>query len=135
MNDRDYCAQEAACQGDNGTEPAADPVEVVVASYLDYLEGITERPALDQLTTDDRRRAVAAINSMLTGRGIQLDGSTPSVEALRSSRFSPVYVHVWTRPCRRDRRRPGPGYMRPGVSAETSRAIAYRTSAVWAGRT
>lgn len=83
MNDRDYCAQEAACPGNNGTEPAAtDPVEVIVASYLDYLEGISERPALEQLTADDRRRATAAINSMLTGRGIQLDGSTPSVEAL-----------------------------------------------------
>ena len=83
MNDHDYCAQEAACHGDNGTDPAAtDPVEVVVASYLDYLEGITERPALEQLTADDRRRAVAAINSMLAGRGIQLGSSTPSVEAL-----------------------------------------------------
>jgi hypothetical protein len=83
MNDREYCAQEAARQDENGTEPAeADPVEIVVASYLDYLEGISERPALDQLTADDRRRAVAVINSMLTGRGIQVGSSTPSVEAL-----------------------------------------------------
>jgi hypothetical protein len=83
MNDHDSCAQEAIRQDDNGAERAvADPVEVVVASYLDYLEGITERPALDQLTAVDRRRAVEAINSMLTGRGIQLGGSTPSVEAL-----------------------------------------------------
>jgi hypothetical protein len=83
MNDRDYCAQEAACHRENGTEPAAtDPVEAVVASYLDYLEGTAGCPDLGLLTAEDRRRAVAAINSMLTGRGIQLDGSTPSVEAL-----------------------------------------------------
>ena len=83
MNDRDYCAREAACHRGNGPEPAAtNPVEAVVASSLDYLEGIGGRPDLEQLTADDRRRAVAAINTMLTGRGIQLDGSTPSVEAL-----------------------------------------------------
>jgi len=83
MNDRDYSTQEGPCHGDSGADPAAtDPVEVVVASYLDFLEEITERPALDQLTPDDRCRAIAVINTMLTARGIQLDGSTPSVEAL-----------------------------------------------------
>lgn len=83
MNDRDYCAQKGTGHGDNGTEPAAtDPVEAVVASYLDYLEGTGERPPLDHLAADDRDSAIALINSMLTGRGIQLDGSTPSVEAL-----------------------------------------------------
>jgi hypothetical protein len=49
----------------------------------------------------------------------------------RSSRFGGVAVHVWTLPCRRDRRRPGPGKMHPRVSAETPRAIAYRASDVW----
>jgi hypothetical protein len=95
MNDRDYSGEETACHGDDHTEPATtDPVEATVASYLDFVEGLAERPALDQLAADDRRRAVAVINSLLAGRGIELDGSTPSVETLRSSRFSGGLVHV-----------------------------------------
>jgi hypothetical protein len=83
MNDRDYPGEEAACHGDDHTEPAAtDPVDAAVASYLDFLEGLATRPALDQLPDDDRRRAVAVINSLLAGRGIELNGSTPSVETL-----------------------------------------------------
>ena len=46
-------------------------------------------------------------------------GSNPAGRAQRSSRFSRVPVHVWTRTGRRDCRRPGAGQMHPGVSAET----------------
>ena len=83
MNDRDYPGKEAACHGDDHTGPAdSDPVEAAVASYLDFLEGLAERPDLGMLTDEDRRRAIEMINSLIAGRGIQLDGSTPSVEAL-----------------------------------------------------
>lgn len=83
MNDRDYPGKEAACHGDDHTGPAdSDPVEAAVASYLDFLEGLAERPDLGMLTDEDRHRATEMINSLLAGRGIQLDGSTPSVEAL-----------------------------------------------------
>jgi len=83
MNDRDYPGKEAACHGDDHIEPAdTDPVEAAVTSYLDFLEGLAERPDLGMLTDEDRRRATEMINSLLAGRGIQLDGSTPSVEAL-----------------------------------------------------
>lgn len=77
MNDRDYPGKEAACHGDD-----SDPVEAAVASYLDFLEGLAEPPDLGMLTDEDRRRTIEMINSLLAGRGIQLDGSTPSVEAL-----------------------------------------------------
>jgi hypothetical protein len=83
MNDRNYPGGKAS--GDSGAraaDPATDPAEGAVASFLDFLEGLAPRPALDDLADDDRRRAVAMINSLLTGRGIELDASTPSVEAL-----------------------------------------------------
>lgn len=77
MNDRDYPGKEAACHGDDHTGPAdSDPVEAAVASYLDFLEGLAERPDLGMLTDEDRHRATEMINSLLAGRGIQLDGST-----------------------------------------------------------
>ena len=83
MNDHDHPGKEAACRGDDHTGPAdSDPVEGAVASYLDFLEGLAERPDLGMLTDEDRRRAIEMINSLLAGRGIQLDNSTPSVEAL-----------------------------------------------------
>ena len=83
MNDRD-------CPGDKinggsgtcGEQAAADPAEAAVASYLDFLEGLAPRPVLDDLPEDERRRAIAMINSLLAGRGVELDASTPSVEAL-----------------------------------------------------
>jgi hypothetical protein len=82
MNERNYPGEEAAYDIDDHAEPATDPVAAVVAAYLDFLEGLAGRPALDELAGDDRRRAAAMINSLLAGRGIELDGSTPSVEIL-----------------------------------------------------
>jgi hypothetical protein len=83
MNDHNYPGGTAS--GDSGAcaaDAAADPAEAAVASFLDFIEGLAARPALDDLADDDRRRAITMINSILTGRGIELDASTPSVEAL-----------------------------------------------------
>jgi hypothetical protein len=79
MNDRNYPGGKAS--GDSGS-CVADPAEAAVASFLDFLEGLAPRPALDDLAADDRRRAITMINSLLTGRGIELEASTPSVEVL-----------------------------------------------------
>jgi hypothetical protein len=83
MNDHNHPGGNAS--GDSGgcaAGPASDPAEAAVASFLDFIEGLAPRPAFDELAADDRRRAIAMINSLLTGRGIKLDASTPSVEAL-----------------------------------------------------
>jgi hypothetical protein len=83
MNDHDYSDEDATRRIDAHAEPTVtDPVEAAVASYLDFLEGLAGRPDLDHLSADDRRRVSAVIDSLLAGRGIELDGSTPSVEAL-----------------------------------------------------
>ena len=82
MNDRNFSDEKYNCKEDGHAGLTSDPVDVAVSSYLDFLEGLAERPTLDHLTDDDRRQAVMMINSLLAGRGIELEGSTPSVEAL-----------------------------------------------------
>lgn len=60
-----------------------DPVDTVMLAFLDYLEGtMSERPTLDHLTDDDRRRAEKLMASLETGRGIDPHASRPSVETL-----------------------------------------------------
>lgn len=68
--------------GGEPNEPELDPVERAVGAYLDFLEGLGPRPAVDGLADDDRADAVAVINTVLAGRGSDLDSSTPSVEQL-----------------------------------------------------
>ena len=83
MNDRDLPGDKV--NGDSGgcvEQPATDRAEAALASYLDFLDGLASRPVLDDLTEDERRRAIVVINSLLAGRGIEMDASTPSVEAL-----------------------------------------------------
>jgi len=122
MNDRDNPGTEAACHGDDHTEPAAtDPVEAVVASYLDFLEGFAERPDLGRLADDDRRRAVAVINSMLAGRGIELEGSTPSVETLLAGTELESLLES-ANPDSGDRGQ-GSGGDREGVAARAARTL------------
>jgi hypothetical protein len=82
MSERNYPGDEAAYESDDASERTTDRVAAVVAAYLDFLEGLAGRPALDELADDDRRRAVAMINSLLAGRGIELNGSTPPLETL-----------------------------------------------------
>jgi hypothetical protein len=59
-----------------------DPVDDVMLTFLDYLEGAAERPTLDHLTAQDRERAQRLMDSLEAGRGIDPYASRPSVEAL-----------------------------------------------------
>lgn len=59
-----------------------DPVEAVIAAYLEHLEHGGPEPSLDHLGADDRRRAEQMIELMLEGRGIDVYRSRPSLDAL-----------------------------------------------------
>ena len=59
-----------------------DPVDAVILAFLDYLEGVAERPTLQHLTDADRRRAEALLAGLVAGRGIDPHASRPSVESL-----------------------------------------------------
>jgi hypothetical protein len=59
-----------------------DPVDAVVLAFLDHLEGVGERPTLDHLADDDRRRAEMLLDGLLAARGIDPRASRPSVESL-----------------------------------------------------
>jgi hypothetical protein len=59
-----------------------DPVEAVIAAYLEHLEHGGPEPSLEQLTEEDRRRAEDLIALMLEGRGIDVYRSRPSLDML-----------------------------------------------------
>jgi hypothetical protein len=59
-----------------------DPVDRVILAFLDYLEGVAERPSLDHLNAQDHDRAQRLIDTLEAGRGIDPYASRPSVEAL-----------------------------------------------------
>lgn len=59
-----------------------DHVGAVIQAFLDYLEGIAERPTLDHLTDEERRDAEALMESLEAGRGIDPHASRPSIERL-----------------------------------------------------
>lgn len=59
-----------------------DPIDDVLLTFLDYLEGAAERPTLDHLTGRERERAQRLMDSLEAGRGIDPYASRPSVEAL-----------------------------------------------------
>ena len=59
-----------------------DPVEAVIAAYLDHLESDAPQPSLDHLAEEDRQRAQELITLMLDGRGIDIYRSAPSLDML-----------------------------------------------------
>jgi hypothetical protein len=59
-----------------------DPVDAVILAYLDHVEGVGPRPALEHLTGSDRTRAEALLAVVGAGRGIDPYAVRPSVEAL-----------------------------------------------------
>lgn len=59
-----------------------DPVEAVIAAYLDHLETGAPEPSLDHLTGEDRSRAQEIIGLMADGRGIDVYRSAPSLNTL-----------------------------------------------------
>src|SRR5882672_10761544 len=59
-----------------------DPVDAVILSFLDYLEGIAARPTLDHLAAADRVRAVAYLDGLATARGLDRYTSRPGIESL-----------------------------------------------------
>ena len=59
-----------------------DPVDAVILAFLDYLEGAAQRPTLDHLGGDDRKRAEELMDSLEAARGIDPHASRPSIEAL-----------------------------------------------------
>jgi hypothetical protein len=59
-----------------------DPVDAVVLAFLDHLEGVGPRPALDHLPGPDRARAAAQLDGLTIARGLDPYRSRPTVEAL-----------------------------------------------------
>jgi hypothetical protein len=59
-----------------------DPVEGVIQSFLDYLEGSGPEPTLDHLDPEERKRAEELMESLRAGRGINPYASRPSLEQL-----------------------------------------------------
>ena len=59
-----------------------DPVDAVILAFLDHLEGAAPRPTLDHLEPDDRRRAQAILDGLLTARSIDPHAARPSIESL-----------------------------------------------------
>lgn len=59
-----------------------DPVEAVIAAFLDHLEHGGSEPSLDHLAEDDRVRAEQLIELMRDGRGIDVYRSRPSLDRL-----------------------------------------------------
>jgi hypothetical protein len=67
---------------------------------------------------------------LIRGFGVRVPDGAP----VRPSRFDEGLVHVLGLPRHRICHGPGPGQMRPGVSAGTSGAIACGVAGVWVGR-
>lgn len=83
MNADDTDRDPTTTPGDGGPDEAQlSPVERAVGAYLDFLEGSGVRPDFDELADDDRADAVAVINTVLAGRGADLEASTPAFEEL-----------------------------------------------------
>ncbi len=61
---------------------ATDPIEAVIAAYLDHLENGGPVPSFDDLTEEDRRTAQELIDLMREGRGIDVYRSRPSLDSL-----------------------------------------------------
>ncbi len=61
---------------------ATDPIEAVIAAYLDHLENGGPAPSFDDLSDEDRRTAQELIDLMREGRGIDVYRSRPSLDSL-----------------------------------------------------
>lgn len=61
---------------------ATDPIEAVIAAYLDHLENGRPVPSFDDLSEEDRRTAQELIDLMREGRGIDAYRSRPSLDSL-----------------------------------------------------
>lgn len=61
---------------------ATDPIEAVIAAYLDHLENGGPVPSFDDLSEEDRRTAQELIDLMREGRGIDVYRSRPSLDSL-----------------------------------------------------
>jgi hypothetical protein len=59
-----------------------DPVDAVILAFLDHLEGVGPRPALDHLDQADRERAAELMRGMAVARGLEPGATRPSIEAL-----------------------------------------------------
>ncbi|HVE92052.1 MAG TPA: hypothetical protein VNE62_07105 [Actinomycetota bacterium] len=59
-----------------------DPVEEVLDSFFDHLEGGGAEPSLDHLTPDERAEAEQLIGSIKAARGVDPSASRPSIAAL-----------------------------------------------------
>jgi hypothetical protein len=59
-----------------------DPIEAVIAAYLDHLENGGPAPSFDHLSEEDRRTAQELIDLMREGRGIDVYRSRPSLDSL-----------------------------------------------------
>jgi len=59
-----------------------DPVDAVILAFVDHLEGAAPRPTLDHLEPDDRQRAQAILDGLVTARGINPHLTRPSIESL-----------------------------------------------------
>jgi hypothetical protein len=76
-------SQTNATAADPGeSDDAQQPVEASVAAFLDFLEGLGPFPTLNDLSESDHREADQLFTAMAAARGIDPDGSTPSVEQL-----------------------------------------------------
>lgn len=60
----------------------SDPVEAVIAAFLDHLENGGPAPSLDHLNEEDHRQAQELIELMREGRGIDVYRSRPSLNTL-----------------------------------------------------
>jgi hypothetical protein len=60
----------------------ADPLAVFMDAYLDYLEGLGDRPSSDDLTETERSEAETFIASLAAARGIDPYASRPSIADL-----------------------------------------------------
>jgi hypothetical protein len=59
-----------------------DPVDTVLMSFLDFVEGTGAQPTLEHLSDPDRSRAQALMSIVGGGRGLDPHTNRPSVEAL-----------------------------------------------------
>ena len=60
----------------------SDPVDTVLLSFLDFVEGTGPQPTLEHLSDPDRSRAQALMAVVGAGRGVDPHTNRPSVEAL-----------------------------------------------------
>ena len=63
------------------TEPL-DPVDELLNTYFDYLEGVGDEPSMDHLTSEQRTEVEQFISSLKAARGINPATLRPSLTAL-----------------------------------------------------